>query len=64
MSHWNTLVSVARGLLTISLVIAVSVFAATFASAIVSFSKELATAVVTAGFMTAMGLAVFAFGEV
>ncbi|HEV2603362.1 MAG TPA: hypothetical protein VGU24_06850 [Microvirga sp.] len=64
MSHWNTLMSVAQGLLTIVLVIAVSVFTATFASALVSFSKELASAVVAAGFVTAMSLAVFAFGEV
>ena len=64
MSHWNTLVSVAQGLLTIVLVIAVAVFTATFASALVSFSKELASAVVAAGFVTAMSLAVFAFGEV
>ena len=64
MAHWNTLVSATKGLLTIALVIAVSVPTATFASALVSFSKELASAVVAAGFVTAMSLAVFAFGEV
>ncbi len=63
MAHWNTLMSVAQGLLIIVLVIAVSVFSATFASALMSFSKELATVVVVAGIVTAMSLAVFAFGE-
>ena len=64
MAHWNTLTSAAKGLLTIALVIAVSVLTATLTSALVSFSKELATVVVVAGIVTAMGLAVFAFGEV
>ncbi len=64
MAHWNTLTSAAKGLLTIALVIAVSVLTATLTSALVSFSKELATVVVVAGIVTAMSLAVFAFGEV
>jgi EamA domain-containing membrane protein RarD len=63
MAHWNTLTSAAKGLLTIALVIAVSVLTATLTSALVSFSKELATVVVVAGIVTAMSLAVFAFGE-
>ncbi len=64
MAHWNTLMSATKGLLTIALVIAVSVITATLTSALVSFSKELATVVVVAGIVTAMSLAVFAFGEV
>ncbi len=64
MAHWNTLMSATKGLLTIALVIAVSVLTATLTSALVSFSKELATVVVVAGIVTAMSLAVFAFGEV
>ncbi len=64
MAHWNTLMSATKGLLTIALVIAVSVITATLTFALVSFSKELATVVVVAGIVTAMSLAVFAFGEV
>jgi hypothetical protein len=64
MAHWNTLVSAAKALLTIALVLAITVLTATLTSALVSFSKELATVVVVTGFVTAMGLAVFAFGEV
>ena len=64
MAHWNTLMSATKGLLTIALVIAVSVITATLTSALVSFSKELATVVVVAGIVTAMSLALFAFGEV
>ena len=64
LADWNTLMSATKGLLTIALVIAVSVLTATLTSALVSFSKELATVVVVAGIVTAMSLALFAFGEV
>jgi hypothetical protein len=47
-----------------ALLIAVSVLTATVTSALVGFSKELATIAVVAGFVVAMALAVFAFGEV
>ncbi len=64
MAHWSTLVSAAKTLLTMALLIAVSVLTATVTSVLVGFSKELATIAVVAGFVVAMALAVFAFGEV
>ena len=60
MAHWTTLVAAARALAIIGLVIVVSVFTASIATALVSLSKELPAAVVAAGILTAIGLAVAA----
>ncbi len=63
MVHWKTLVATIRAVMVIALVTVVAVLTAATTSALVSFSKELATLVVVSGFVTAMGLAVAAFSK-